>query len=49
MTTGIIAAICKLFGHKMDRADIADFICLRCGEHFKIEWPKPKKIEGIKE
>ena len=33
--------ICKLFGHKMDNSDVADFTCLNCGQHFKIEWPRP--------
>ncbi len=37
--------ICKLFGHKMDNPNVADFICLRCEEHFKIEWPRPRKKE----
>ncbi len=33
--------LCKLFEHRMNNNNIADFTCLRCGEHIKIEWPKP--------
>lgn len=35
--------VCKLFGHKMDGSNVADFTCLRCGEHLKIKWPRPRK------
>ncbi len=36
-----VRRLCKLFGHKPDNANIADFICLRCGEHVVVEWPRP--------
>ena len=37
--------MCKLFGHKPDCSDIADFVCLRCGEHIKVEWSRPPRGE----
>ena len=36
-----VRRLCKLFGHKPDNHNIADFICLWCGEHVVVEWPRP--------
>ena len=33
--------LCKWVGHKPDNHNIADFTCLRCGVHVKVEWPRP--------